>query len=126
MSAIPQTQATIDDLYRVDGKAELIAGRIVHVMPTGVLPSRVCKRIMRNLDDHVLGIAVGEVFQDNIGFELPRPLPNGRQSFSPDVSYFVGPLPPNQMRFVVGPPTFGVEVRSENYGPAAEREMAAK
>jgi len=31
------------------------------------------------------------------------------------------------MRFVEGPPDFAVEVRSENdYGPAAELEMAAK
>ena len=31
------------------------------------------------------------------------------------------------MRFVEGPPTFAVEVRSENdYGDAAEEEMAAK
>ena len=31
------------------------------------------------------------------------------------------------MRFVEGPPTFAVEVRSENdYGNAAEEEMAAK
>jgi Uma2 family endonuclease len=31
------------------------------------------------------------------------------------------------MRFIEGPPTFAVEVRSENdYGPAAELEMAAK
>ena len=31
------------------------------------------------------------------------------------------------MRFVQGPPTFAVEVRSENdYGPASERAMAVK
>jgi Uma2 family endonuclease len=31
------------------------------------------------------------------------------------------------MRFLQGPPTFAVEVRSENdFGPAAETEMAAK
>jgi Uma2 family endonuclease len=31
------------------------------------------------------------------------------------------------MRFIEGPPTLAVEVRSENdYGPAAEAEMAAK
>ena len=31
------------------------------------------------------------------------------------------------MRFIEGPPTFAVEVRSENdYGPAAERAIAAK
>jgi Uma2 family endonuclease len=36
-------------------------------------------------------------------------------------------LPANLMRFIEGPPTFAVEVRSENdYGAAAEGEMAAK
>jgi Uma2 family endonuclease len=54
-------------------------------------------------------------------------LSSGRQSFSPDVSYYVGPFPPDVMRFVEGPPTFAVEVRSENhYGPAAEAELAAR
>src|SRR4029079_15218158 len=48
-------------------------------------------------------------------------------SFSPDVSYYLGPLPANPMRFVEGPPTFAVEVRSEgDYAPSAESEMAAK
>jgi Uma2 family endonuclease len=43
------------------------------------------------------------------------------------VSYYDGPLPKNLMRFVDGPPKCAVEVRSENdYGPAAERDMAAK
>ncbi len=54
-------------------------------------------------------------------------LTSGRESFEPDASYYVGPLPANPMRFIEGPPTFAVEVRSEDdYGPAAEREMAAK
>jgi Uma2 family endonuclease len=36
-------------------------------------------------------------------------------------------MPVNMMRFVEGPPTFAVEVRSENdYGNAAELEMAEK
>src|SRR5262249_56723429 len=44
-----------------------------------------------------------------------------------DASYYDGLLPVNLMRFVEGPPTFAAEVRSENdYGPAAEAEMAAK
>ena len=61
-----------------------------------------------------------------MGFAVPE-LPSGRESFSPDASYYVGPLPDNPMRFVEGPPTFAVEVRSENdYGNAAEEEMAAK
>jgi hypothetical protein len=32
-------RATLDDLYRTEGKAELIGGRIVPLMPTGHTPS---------------------------------------------------------------------------------------
>jgi hypothetical protein len=32
--------ATIDDLYRVKSKAELVGGEIVHMSPTGALPGR--------------------------------------------------------------------------------------
>ena len=41
MSSATQTAATLDDLYRVKGKAELISGRIIPLMPTGRRPSRV-------------------------------------------------------------------------------------
>jgi Uma2 family endonuclease len=54
-------------------------------------------------------------------------LSSGRESFSPDVSFYWGPLPANLMRFVEGPPTFAVEVRSENdYTPSAEVDIEAK
>ena len=56
--------------------------------------------------------------------DLSVDLPN-RQSFSPDVAFFIGERP--GMKFFQGAPVFAVEIRSENdYGPAAEREMAAK
>ena len=127
MSALPHQRATLDDLYRVEGKAELIAGRIVHLMATGRRPNRIARRIVFSLDEHAGQIGLGEAFTDNMGYGLPRPLPNGRESFNPDGSYHAGPFPPNDMRFIVGSPTFAVEVRSEgDYGPAAEREMAAK
>jgi Uma2 family endonuclease len=61
-----------------------------------------------------------------MGFAVPE-LPSGRESFSPDASYYPGPFPPDNMRFIEGAPTFAVEVRSENdYGPAAETEQADK
>ena len=42
-------------------------------------------------------------------------------------SFFAGLRPKNRMRFIEGPPTFAVEVRSENdYGDAAKEELAAK
>jgi Uma2 family endonuclease len=119
-------RATLDDLYRFPGKAELIGGRIVELMATGRRPNRVALRIVRGLDDYAQARGVGEAYTDNMGFAIPR-LPSGRESFSPDASYYDGPFPANEMRFIEGPPTFAVEVRSEgDYGDAAEVEMVAK
>jgi Uma2 family endonuclease len=126
MSSVPQAAATLDDLYRVEGKAELIGGRIIPLMPTGRRPNLVAGRIYRNLAGHVEALGLGEVYTDNMGFAVPE-LASGRCSFSPDVSYYVGTFPSDAMRFIEGPPTMAVEVRSENdYGPAAEDELAAK
>jgi Uma2 family endonuclease len=121
------TPATLDDLYRVEGKAEQIGGRIVHLMPSGDAPSEIAFEIAVRLRDYARQRGVGIAHPDGIGYALDPPLPNGRQSFSPDASYHVGPRPRNRMRFITGAPTFAVEVRSENdYGPAAELEIAAK
>jgi Uma2 family endonuclease len=125
MSA-PTTRATIDDLYRIDGKAELIGGRIVKHMPTGRRPHKVALRITMHLDQYAVSTGRGEAYGDNMGFTVPE-LTSGRESFSPDASYYDGPFPANEMRFIEGPPTFAVEARSESdYGPSAEAEMAAK
>ena len=125
MSTVTQ-RATLDDLYRTEGKAELIGGRIVPLMATGRRPNRVASRIFRSLDDYAMARGIGEAYTDSMGFGVPE-LPSGRESFSPDASYYRGPFPANDMRFIEGPPTFAVEVRSENaYTPAAEIEIAAK
>lgn len=119
-------RATLDDLYRFPGKAELINGRIVPLMATGRRPNRIASRIFRSLDDYAQAQGVGEAYTDNMGFAVPM-LPSGREAFNPDASYYNGPFPADHMRFIEGPPTFAVEVRSENdYGDAAEAEMAAK
>ena len=119
--------ATIDDLYRAEGKAELIGGRIVRYMPTGDLSSEVAAEIYVRLHEYAKRTGVGIVRTDNLAYALPRPLKSGRQSFSPDASYHTGPRPKNRMRFIDGAPTFAVEVRSEgDYTPAALREMTAK
>ena len=118
--------ATLDDLYKVEGKAELIAGRIVP-MPIGHLPAKVAGRIFVSLDSFATRIGRGNVYPDGIGFAQRPPMPNGRESFSPDVSYYTGPLPANLMRFIDGAPDLAVEVRSENdYGAIAEHDQAAK
>jgi hypothetical protein len=121
-----QTAQTLDDLYRVTHKAELIAGKIVTLMPTGRRPGRVALRIARSLDDHATATGQGEAYADNTGFVVPE-LASGRQSFAPDAAYYVGPFPTDEMRFNEGVPTFAVGVRSENdYGDAAEQAMAEK
>ena len=126
MSSVTQAKATLDDLHRVEGKAELISGRIVHLMPTGYKPNRVAGVIYRSLDDHAMAAGRGVAFTYNMGFAVPE-LSSGRQSFSPDSSYYIGPLPQDDMDFVEGPPTLAVEVRSKSdYGASAEAKMAAK
>jgi Uma2 family endonuclease len=126
MAHVQQVPATLEDLAREPGKAELIGGRIVRFMATGRKPHRVAFRIARSLDDHAAKTGTGEAYGDNMGFAVPL-LPSGRESFSPDAAYYTGPLPADPMRFVEGAPTLAVEVRSENdYGPAAEVELAEK
>jgi Uma2 family endonuclease len=125
MATITQNNATLDDLCRTAEKAELIGGRIVHLMPTGRKPGRVGGRIYRSLDDYSQQHG-GEAFPDNVGFAVPL-MASGRESFAPDASWHKGPFPSDPMRFIEGAPTCAIEVRSENdYGPAAEAEMADK
>ena len=122
----PTTAATIDDLYRVDGKAELIGGRIVPIMPSGYRHGQVGLRILRAIDDYARANRRGHALPDGIGFVVPE-LASGRESFSPDAAYYLGPLPADDEDFLPGPPALAVEVRSKgDYGPAAEAEMAAK
>ncbi|HWE39914.1 MAG TPA: Uma2 family endonuclease [Isosphaeraceae bacterium] len=125
MGDIGQVRATIEDLYKVDGKAELIDGRIVPQMATGFRPSEIAANIYVSLRHQARG-AGAKAFTDNLGFVVPE-LDSGRESFSPDAAYYTGPPPADPMRFIEGPPDFAVEVRSEGeYGPAAEAELAAK
>ena len=126
MSRVEQAPATLEDLYREPGKAELIGGRIVRFMATGFKPGRISGRIYRSLDDYAEQIGRGVALPDNVGFTIAM-LSSGRQSFCPDASYYLGPFPENPMRFVEGPPALAVEVRSANaYGDAAEEQMAEK
>jgi Uma2 family endonuclease len=119
-------RATLADLGRTEGKAELVNGEIVPLMPTGLRHNLVAGRIYRRLADHTDATGQGVALTDNMGFAVAE-LPSGRQSFSPDAAYFAGSFSAGDMKFLQGPPTFAVEVRSENdYGPAAEAEMATK
>lgn len=119
-----KTEATIEDLYHVpeDGKAEIVNGELCPMSPTGDLPSTAAGEIFVSLHAHSRKTGVGRAYTDNAAFVVS--LPN-RRSFSPDVAYYIGPR--MRGKFLEGAPVFAVEVRSEgDYGPAAERKMAAK
>jgi Uma2 family endonuclease len=119
-------RATLADLARTPGKAELIRGRIVPLMATGHRPNRIAGRIFRSLDDRAEATGLGVAYTDNMGFAVPE-LSSGRESFSPAAAFYAGPLPADEMDFVHGPPGLAVEVRSKTeHGEAAEQEMAAK
>ncbi|HXD88295.1 MAG TPA: Uma2 family endonuclease [Urbifossiella sp.] len=123
---LPRQRATLADLAKAPGKAELVNGKVIELMATGFRPNIVAGRIFRSLADHADKSGIGYAFTDNMRFAIPE-LSSGRESFAPDVSYFTGALPANRMRFVEGAPYFAVEVRSEgDYGPAAERDLAVK
>jgi Uma2 family endonuclease len=126
MATVTPKRATLDDLLRTEGKAELIGGRIVHFRPSGHKPSQAALKIAVSLREHAKNLGHAFAFAGGMGFAVPE-LPSGRESFCPDAAYYSGPLPANRMRFIEGPPTLAVEVRSENdYGPAADRAIAEK
>lgn len=119
---ILKPRASIDDLRRVKGKAELVNGEIKLMSPTGGRPGRASGRVYASLLRHEEEHGGGYAVPDNVAFTVD--LPN-RQSFSPDAAWYAGRVV--DMDFLNGAPAFAVEVRSKgDYGPAAEREIAAK
>jgi len=114
-------EATVDDLRRVRGKAELVNGELVLMSPAGALHGYAGGAIHASLTDYARRTRRGHALPDNVGFIIDLP---HRRSFCPDVAYCLERLGPD---FIQGAPVFAVEVRSkEDYGPAAERAMAAK
>jgi Uma2 family endonuclease len=117
----PATEQLIADLYKVEGKAEIVDGRIVMMSPTGDMPSSAAFAIASRLREYARQFG-GRAYGDNVAFLVA--LPN-RKSFSPDAAYYTGPR--TQMKFLSEAPVFAAEVRSNgDYGPGAERKMAKK
>jgi Uma2 family endonuclease len=117
-----KTEATIEDLYKVEGKAEIVNGEVVLMSPTGQRPSYAARAVFLSLYEYERRTRAGYAVTDGAGFavNLPR-----RKSFSPDAAFYVGEM--GSMKFFPGAPVFAVEVRSEgDYGADAERKISAK
>lgn len=117
-----KTTSSIEELYNLPGKAEIVDGEVVLMSPTGGKPGYAGDEIFASLREYSRQRKLGRAVGDNKAFHVD--LPN-RSSFSPDVAFYLGPDP--GMKFYEGAPIFAVEVRSENdYGSAAEKRIAAK
>ena len=117
-----KVEATIEDLYNVEGKAELVNGEIILMSPTGCRPGYAGDAISFSLFAYSKRQKFGRAVGDNKAFVVNLP---HRKSFSPDAAFHVGA--DTGMKFFNGAPVFAVEVRSENdYKPSAERRMAQK
>jgi len=121
MSMISSTDQLVAELYSIAGKAEIVDGKIVKMSPTGDMPSSAGGVIFVSLFQYAKS-KEGRAYPDNVAYLVELP---GRKSFSPDASYFTGLR--TGMKFLKEAPDFAAEVRSEgDYGPAAEKQMAAK
>ena len=70
MASIATTRATLEDLSKVEGRAELIGGRIVRFMPSGDAPSQIAFEIAVRLRDFAKQTGVGNAYPDGLGYEL--------------------------------------------------------
>ncbi|HEY3582156.1 MAG TPA: Uma2 family endonuclease [Pyrinomonadaceae bacterium] len=118
---VSRGEATVEDLYKVRGKAEIVNGRILHLSPSGGLPSYAAWQITMSLRLYEKASRRGYAIGGNVAFVVDLP---HRKSFCPDAAFYTGKL---TMEFGDGAPIFTVEVRNEDeYGPRAERQMVAK
>ena len=117
-----KTRATIEDLYKVEGKAELVNWEIVLMSPTGGIPAPAGGGLYASLLQHERLQGHGYTFPDNVGFIVKLP---HRESFSPDAAGIS--VRCREAIFLTVLPIFAVEVRSKNdYGPAAEDALKEK
>ncbi len=115
-----EREATVDDLYSVEGNAELVDGRLVLLPMSGDAHGTAVLGIATSLKLYQRTRGGGRAYSDGVGF-----IASPRRSFSPDVAWYVGPR--SGAKLLMGVPVFAVEIRSpEDYGQSAERRLAAK
>ena len=97
----------MEDLRRIEGKAELVNGELVRASPTGGRSGRAAGKIFASLERYERETKRGFAFPHNLGFRVRLP---DRESFCPDASFYAGGDVGED--FLDGAPVFAVEVRS--------------
>jgi Uma2 family endonuclease len=116
------TEATVDDLYRIRHKAELVAGRILNLWPTEPMAGHAASEVLVSLRRHEKSTRVGRAVGGNAGFLVELP---DRRSFCPDAAFHIGPC--MGMKFYDRAPVFAVEVRHvDERGADVELAIADK
>src|SRR5437016_13730737 len=100
-------EATIEDLYQVPGKAELVNGEIVLMSPTGAAPNYAASEIFVSLRAYARRTKTGQAVTDNAAFVVNL---RNRRSFSPDAAFYSDKW--TAMKFFEGAPVCAAEVRS--------------
>ncbi len=114
-------EALFEELSRIEGKGEIVDGRVVELEGTAPWPGRAGDMVLFALWTYAKQIKKGAATGGNV-FRVNL---LNRFSFSPDAAYHIGSCQP--MKYYEGTPVFAVEVRNQNdYGRRAEREMAQK
>ena len=88
MDTLTATRDLVEELYQVEGKAEIIDGEIVHLPMTGQLPGYAGDEVFVSLHRYAQQVKRGQAVGDGKGFLVNLP---HRKSFSPDVAYFTAP-----------------------------------
>jgi Uma2 family endonuclease len=115
-------RATIEDLYRVDGRAELVNGEIRHLPLMEAMSGCASDEIHYSLHCFMKASGLGRVFGGSVAYHVSLP---HRESFSPNVGIYTGPR--TGMKFPEGAPGFAVEVRnSDDRGPGVDADRAEK
>jgi Uma2 family endonuclease len=77
-----KTRATIEDLYKAEGKAELVKGWIIEMPPAGEDSGIAGGEIFANLREYARRTGHGRAFLDGVGFRVRLP---HRESFSKEL-----------------------------------------
>ena len=121
---LEQMHSLVDELYHVDGKAEIVDGRIVRMSPASAEHGDVAGEIFYSLKRHEKEVGGGVAYGDNVGFVVSLP---DRKSFSPDAAWVHATRGQRTKKFWPGPPAFAVEVRSpEDREPLGQLAVAQK
>src|ERR1700754_3362771 len=111
--------ATFDDLHLVEGRAEIVNGRIVMLDAGGFAHARAAMFIVGCLQQFEKRMRSGYAMNELANYRVVLP---HRQSLCPDGSFYVGTPAGDNSPYG---PLFAVEVRSPgDYGMGAERPIA--